>query len=328
MPTVRCARSISLGALAATVAGLVLAAPPASAGLTTNCVGTAGAVTVPGDLLVPEGESCVLDGTRVTGAVTVSDGANLIITGGVFENGVTVLDDAFFDAYATDIGGGVTLTDAYGAYLADLATGGGLRVDAPEHPGRSTYAYLSGTTVSGDVSSRAGELYAEHSRLLSGITGVNVSYVDLYDVVVEGDLAVRKARAGSIFCGGEVYGDAHYSGNSGTLQVGADGPVASCDETSYWDGDVRIADNSAHVRVSDNIIRGDLSGTGNDPAPEGSGNRVRGEVSGQFADLGEPAAQTMARSAQVRHGAQLTEHAENRRSGARAAAVAAGPAEL
>ncbi|SFB58537.1 hypothetical protein SAMN05216266_12249 [Amycolatopsis marina] len=330
MSKVRCARSISLGALAAATAGLVLVAPPASAGLTTHCAGTAGAVTVPGDLLVPEGKSCVLDGTTVTGVVTVAEGANLIITGGAFEQGVTVLDDGFFDAELTGIGGGVRMIDAYGTYLADLTTGGGLRVEAPEHPERATYAYLSGATVGGDVSSRAGELYAEHSILRSGLSGAEVSYVDLYDVVLEGDLAVRDAQLGSVVCGSEVYGDAHFTDNSGTVQVGADGPVASCAAAGYWDGDVRIADNTAHVRVSGNIIRGDLSGTGNAPAPEVSGNRVRGEASGQFDTSSAARAEAMAdnRAGQADRGAALAEQTRDRRSAAQAVAVAAGPVEL
>ncbi|HEV7974179.1 hypothetical protein [Amycolatopsis sp.] len=305
---------------AASSLGLVAFAAPASAGLTTHCVGDAGAVTVPGDLLVPAGKSCVLDGTKVTGEVTVEPGANLVVTGGDFAKSVRVADDGFFDALGTTVRGNVVLADAYGTFLAGGLVHGSVQVTAPAHPERVTYAFASGAHVKGDVTATAGEIFAENSLLDKKVTGTGVSYVDLDGVVVGGDLAVSGAALGSVFCGGEVYGDAVYTTNSGKLQIGADGPVTVCAEASYWGGDLTISGNTAEVRVGNNIVRGDLAGTDNAPAPTGEGNRVRGTVSGQFTQLAA-SPQTAATAKSADRGAALEAKSDQRRAAARAAVI-------
>jgi hypothetical protein len=303
---------------AASGLGLVAFAAPASAGLTTHCVGDAGAVTVPGDLLVPAGKSCVLTGTKVTGEVTVEAGANLVVTGGDFAKNVRVGDDGFFDALNTTVRGGVVLADAYGTFLAGGLVHGSLQVTAPAHPERVTYAFASGAHVKGDVTATAGEIFAENSLLDKKVTGAGVSYVDLDGVVVGGDLSVSGAALGSVFCGGEVYGDAGYTTNAGTVQIGADGPVTVCTEASYWGGDLTVSGNTADVRVGNNIVRGNLAGVDNAPAPTGEGNRVRGTVSGQFTQLAaSPQAAAAAKSAD--RGAALETKTDQRRAAAHAA---------
>jgi hypothetical protein len=307
----------------AAMASLAVALP-ASAGLTTYCEGEAGAVTVPGDLRVAATKSCVLDGTTVTGTVTVEAGANLVINGGTFEREVFIQDDGFFDAKGTVLKGALTVTDGYGLYL-DGARMGAVRVTVDKHPERATYAYLREATVGGDVNSQVGEVYAENSTLSGNVTGTNLSYVDLVGSVVEKNLTVTGARRGSVFCAGEVYGDASYSGNSGDLQIGADGPVTGCTSASYWGGNLTVNGNTANVKVSNNIIRGNLVGASNDPAPVGSGNRVRGTVSGQFVNLAPAAAaKASAMAGQDRAGAKVGD----RRAQARAQAKSAGPAAL
>lgn len=79
------------------VSGLVLAgatALPAQADLFTGCVGTGGAVTVPGDLVVPSSKSCILDGTTVEGRVTVQSGTDLIATDATVKGAVSVREMA------------------------------------------------------------------------------------------------------------------------------------------------------------------------------------------------------------------------------------------
>jgi hypothetical protein len=312
--------------------GFVLAAPTAAADLVTSCVGTAGAVTVPGDLRVPADKSCVLDGTTVTGNVTVAPGANLVITGGDFQGNVQVRDDAYFDALGTSIAGNVNLTDAYGVFLADLDTDGAVRVNAKNHPERPAYAYLSNVNVGTAVNANSGEVFAENSSVAGSVTGTDVSYLDLVNVVVDRNVAVTNSELGSVFCGGEVYGDASYTGNAGPLQIGADGPVVECTQASYWGGNVTVSDNTGGVTVGNNIIRGNLAGTGNTPAPTGSENRVRGEISGQFAEL-SPTAESQVQmrtfSAQsVDRSAVLDSKTEQRREAARAEGAQAGQAKL
>jgi hypothetical protein len=317
-------RARSILAVAACLAGTTLGfAVPASAGLTTYCDGEAGAVTVPGDLRVAATKSCVLDGTVVTGTVTVEQGANLVITGGTFQRDVLVQDDGFLDAKGTKLAGSVTVTDGYGFFL-DGTTSGAVRVVANQHPDRGTYAYLNGATVNGDFSSGVGEVYGENATFNGNVSGTNVSYVDLVGSVLSKDLAVSGAALGALFCSGEVYGNATYSGNSGAVQIGGSGPIVDCVQSSFFNGNLTVSGNTANVVVSDNIVRGNLSGTGNDPAPVGTNNRVRGTVSGQFVNLAPAAAQ---KSLVAQHDRSMAKVGD-RRADALAAAQAAGHAAL
>ncbi|MET0236265.1 MAG: hypothetical protein ABW224_16585 [Kibdelosporangium sp.] len=313
----------SVLAVASVVASASIAvAMPASAGLTTYCDGEAGAVNVPGDLRVASTRSCVLDGTTVTGTVTVEAGANLVITGGTFNGAVSVLDDGFFDAKGTVLKGSLTATDGYGFFLSGTKSGS-IRVVSSQHPERGTYAYLNAATVDGDVTSGVGEVFAQDSTLNGSVTGTNVAYLDLVNSVVADNLSVSGAVLGSVFCSSEVYGDATYSNNQGTLQIGGNGPIVGCDQASYWDGNLTVSGNHADSQVSNNIVRGNLSGADNDPAPTGANNRVRGTTSGQFVNLAAPAA---ARSAAA--GAHERADVDSRRTEAKAEAKAAGPAAL
>jgi hypothetical protein len=279
-------------------------------------------VNVPGDLRVAAAKSCVLDGTTVSGTVTVEAGANLVITGGAFTGAVTVLDDGFFDANGTELKSTLTATDGYGFFLSGTKSGA-IRVQSSQHPERGTYAYLNAVTVNGDVNSSVGEVFAQDSTLNGSVSGTGVAYVDLVNSVVANNLSVSGAELGSVFCAGEIYGDATYTNNQGVLQIGGSGPVVGCDQASYWDGNLTVSGNHADVQVSNNIIRGNLSGVDNDPAPTGTNNRVRGTTSGQFVNLAAPAA---ARSAAT-DGHDRAD-VDSRRTEAKAEAKAAGPADL
>jgi hypothetical protein len=314
----RSALTVAVVVASATVA----VAMPASAGLTTYCEGEAGAVNVPGDLRVASTKSCVLDGTTVSGTVTVEAGANLVITGGAFTGNVTVLDDGFFDAKGTELKGSLTATDGYGFFLSGTKSGA-IRVQSSQHPERGTYAYLNAATVNGDLTSGVGEVFAQDSTLNGSVSGTGVAYVDLVNSVVGNNLSVTGAALGSVFCASEVYGDATYTNNEGVLQLGGSGPVVGCDQASYWDGNLTVSGNHSDTQVSNNIIRGNLSGVDNDPAPTGTNNRVRGTTSGQFVNLAAPAA---ARSAAG--GAHDRADVDSRRAEAKAEAEAAGPAAL
>jgi hypothetical protein len=314
----------SVLALAASVACTTLAvAVPANAGLTTFCEGEAGAVTVPGDLRVAATKSCVLDGTTVTGTVTVEAGANLVITNGNFQQAVSVLDDGYLDAQGTTFGGTITATDGYGFFLSHTQSGA-VKVVADKHPDRGTYAYVNGSTVNGDFTSSVGEVFAQDATINGNLSGTNVAYVDLIGSVVNKDLTVSGAPLGGVFCAGEVYGNVSYSNNSGSLQIGADGPIVGCEQASFFNGNVTVSGNTGSATVSNNIIRGNLSGTANDPAPTGSNNRVRGTTSGQFVNLA-PSASARGMAAQEERPAPNT---GERKAEAVAAAHTAGPAAL
>lgn len=319
-------RARSVLAVAAVVASASVAvALPASAGLTTYCEGEAGAVTVPGDLRVAATKSCVLTDVNVTGTVTVEAGASLVVNGGTFNGNVSVLDDGYFDAKGTTLNGSLTSTDGWGFFLSGGTKVGAVRVVADKVPDRATAAYFNGAKVNGDLTASVGEVFLQAVNVTGNISGTNVSYVDLMDSVADKNVTVTGAKQGSVVCASEVYGNGSFTNNSTAVQIGANGPVVGCEQASYWGGDLTVSGNKAAVAVSNNIVRGNLAGVDNDPAPTGSNNRVRGTVSGQFENLapeaagrGSAAVDTHERSADV----------ESRKAAAVAAAKAHGPADL
>lgn len=320
------ARSVLTVALA--VAGATLGVvTPASAGLTTFCEGDAGAVTVPGDLRVAATKSCVLDGTTVTGTVTVEPGANLVVTNGNFLKEVVLQDDSYFDAHGTTFASTVTATDAYGFFLAGT-TSGTVKVAPNLHPDKATYSYFNGAKVHGDINTTKAEVYAEGVTVDGNVSGTSPSYVDVINSVVNKDFAVSGAPLGSVFCANEVYGNTSYTGNTGTLQIGADGPIATCAEASFFNGNVTISNNTGGVNLGNTIIRGNLDGTGNDPAPTGSGNRVRGTTGGQFVNMAPSATAAKRMAAKSTQQRDSAAKLEERKAQAVAAADAHGPADL
>lgn len=305
--------------------GGVAVAAPASADLVTTCIGEGGAVTVPNDLVVPKGESCWLDGTTVQGDIEVRQDADLIVVDGTFEGSVDVASNAYLDTTKTSISGTVTATDAYGSYLDASSVDGAVQVSGDSQ--QDGFTYVVGSKLGDGLAAGLGEVLLDGSTVTGDVSGDGTVYTDLYDSSLDGALTVSGNELGSVVCESEIYGDAAYSGNSEVLQLGADGPLASCAGATYWGGNLDVSDNTATTVVSDNIIRGDLSGTGNDPAPVGENNRVRGTVSGQFEDLQPPATAMRRHSAQDREGA-LKSQAQDRRSQAKAEAHDAGSASL
>ena len=73
-------RPLLIAALPVVLAGPLLLAPPAIAGDRT-CAGTIGAISTDKNLIVPEGKTCTLLGTRIHGNVDVKRNATLIARG-------------------------------------------------------------------------------------------------------------------------------------------------------------------------------------------------------------------------------------------------------
>ncbi len=312
------------------VAGFALAATslPASADLVTRCIGTGGAVTVPGDLVVPAGESCTLTGTTVEGKVRVNAGADLVVSDVTFNGAVVVAPDAYFDATTSSVSGTVT-SRGFGVYLDRSTIGEHVRgraaVDA------SSFTYLYNSSVAGQVDARSGELLVDSSQVAGAVRGLGTTFVDVKNSTLSNALVVKDNSEGTTICASEVDGDAEFTGNAG-VQIGEGNLLSNCaDGVNYFGGNVTISNNSFGVSVSGNIMRGDLAGTGNDPAPTGTNNRVRGDSTGQFADL-NAAPQARARARMM---AVPTDRAEDARSAAEARrttavehATAVGPALL
>lgn len=310
------------------VAGITLAttALPASADLVTRCIGTGGAVTVPGDLVVPKGESCTLTGTIVEGNVRVAQGADLVVSDVTLGGTVTVAPDAYFDATTSAVTGTVT-SRGFGVYLDRSSIGEHVRGRAAADASSFTYLYES--SVEGKVDARAGELLLDSSQVAGPVHGLGTVFVDVKNSTLANSLTVLDNTEGTTICASEVDRDATFTGNAG-VQIGEGDLLSNCtDGVNYFGGNVTVSDNSVGVSVSSNIIRGDLAGAGNDPTPMGSGNRVRGESTGQFADL-DTAPQSRARMMAVSSDRveETRSAAEQRRTAALEQATAAGPAQL
>lgn len=267
------------------IGGLALAGfgviGPAQAALTTHCVGHASGVTVPGDLLVPAGKACSLEDITVTGNVRVAAGGDLVGDGLTVNGNVVVQGDAYLDLVDSSVDGNVVNRGAYGIYL-DGTDANAYTANANVNPDSFLWTYES--DFSGRVLATGGSFLLESSTVNRAVTTDSTMYTDILDSVVGGTLSVTGAEYGALVCGSEVDGHASFASNGDGVQLGAGGALGECDlGTSVWGGNVTVAGTTGHAQVSDNVIRGNLGGSGNESVAA-SDNRVRGEVQGQFAE--------------------------------------------
>ncbi|MDN5726276.1 MAG: hypothetical protein L0G99_10160 [Propionibacteriales bacterium] len=318
---------------AASVTGVALAgfvmSPSASGGLVTTCVGTAGAVTVPGDLVVPAGKSCTLEGTTIEGKVSVRAGADLVISNGTIKGAVGVAEDGYIDAYRTAVTGNVSSTGAYGVYFDESQVAGSYTGKAGKEV--APFVFLGDSQVAKNFTVAAGETLVDSSKIAGNVTGTGGSYVDVINSTLGRALTVSNQTDGALVCGSEVDGAASLTGNAG-VQIGTGSSLSTCDDVNYFGGDVTVSNNTVGTAVNGNIIRGNLAGEGNDPAPTGADNRVRGEATGQFADLGAAPAKAQVQRRSAAKAADRVEvtkdKAAERKAEAKDAAADAGPAKL
>lgn len=287
------------------VGGLVLAGlgivGPAHAALMTHCNGHAAGVTVPGDLLVPAGKACSLEDVTVTGNVRVAAGADLVGDGLTVDGNVVVQGDGYLDLTDSAVGGNVVNRGAFGIYLdyTDVNAYNGTG-DNPE-----TFLWTYGAAFTGRVAADGGSFLLESSVANRAVQTADTVYTDVVDSVVGGALTVTGAEFGALVCGSEVDGHATFASNGEGVQLGAGGALDACDSgPSVWGGNVVVSGTVGLAEVSDNIIRGNLDGTGNE-AVSASGNRVRGEVRGQFAEAAQQRAMRMQLDAEIAEEAEV-----------------------
>lgn len=318
--------AVAAGALVAAAAPAVAtnaSSPPEPTGLVTLCSGVADPVVVPGDLRVPAGESCVLDGTTVMGDVDVRPGANLVLEANATIGGdVLTRSDAYLEVNSGQVEGESQFRQAFGGYFSGATLGA---VDA-----RNTgFVYALDSQQAGQVSINTETVF--QSAWIEGDVDTRGGVLtDLEDTVVTGDLSIRTSQAGALICGSEVDGAALISGGEGGMvQLGA-GPQANCG-LNVFGADVQLNDNISEtgVHIGGNVIRGDLACSDNAPEPTGAENRVRGQSTGQCAQL-EAAGGESARSHDpLAEQRAATEQLIQERSGqAREQATLMGRAEL
>lgn len=271
-----------LAALALAGTGAVVGASTAAADSVTRCIGTAGDVALTGDLVVPADRTCILEGSTVYGDVRVQSGASLIVTDGSFTGRMVVANDGFADATGTTIGGNVVSNGAYGISLTNSDVAGNYLGRAADTD--AGFLYSTGSQVTGRIEIMHGGVYLESTRVGRFVSTEGTTYTDVIDSTIARELTVAENAGGAVVCASEVDGNATFVDNAG-VQIGTGAALAQCDGVNYFGSDVSISATTEGTDVTGNLIRGDLSGSDNDPVPTGGQNRVRGEVAGQFSSL-------------------------------------------
>ncbi len=273
-------------------AGIVISsslavATPANAALTTRCVGEGGAVTVPGDLVVPKDKVCTLDGTTIQGNVRVAAGADLVMTNVTVEGNVVAQDNAYVEAVGSEVAGRVNLNGAFGAYVEDTEVAGNFATRPSNTNDTGGFVLTAGSTIGGNLVSDAGEVLLETSEVAGNLNSTGSYYTDLYESYVDGRLNVTDNELGGVACAVSIAGNATYTGNADAVQLGSDGPNTSCDGASFWGGNVTVSGNTGGVFIDQNIVNGKLILEGNDPVAQvGEDNRVRRGIEGDFEEWG------------------------------------------
>lgn len=325
--------AITASAGLAVSSALVFAAP-ASAALVTRCVGEGGAVTVPGDLVVPANQVCTLDGTTIQGNVRVAKGADLVMNDVTVEGNVSAAENAYVEAVASDVSGQVALRGAFGAYIDGTSVAGNVATRTTDTVDQAGFVLTNDAELGGNLISDAGEVLVEASEVEGNINSADSYYTDVYESFVDGKVTVSGSELGGVFCAVAIDGVSSFTDNAGVLQLGADGPNTACEGSSYWGDNVTVTGNTGGVYVDNNIVNGDLTLTGNDPVAQvGANNRVRGEVTGESEEwTGEtaaPQARTLARAEKpASRKDALESKIADRGSDAEAEAAEAGPAKL
>lgn len=277
-------RSITTLATAAAVAAMTLTLTgTASADLTTRCVGEGGAVTIPTDLVVPNGQTCVLNGTVIQGDVRVGQGADLVTQNATIEGEVRVNQDGYLDTFETEVSDRVILRGAFGSFLATTTLGDDLVARPAGDTESAGFVATDDVDAAGSVQVTSGELLLDSSAIAGDVISRDSLYTDVYDTFIDGRLQSIANEQGSVVCASAIQGQARFIDNAFGVQLGGGIPLAECEGPSYWGSDVRAIGNTDGVYLDDNIVNGNVILRDNDPVAQvGDGNLVRGEVIGDF----------------------------------------------
>lgn len=287
------ARWLTAGALGFAAAGAAFGAlaggTQAQQASQTRCEGSFGDVRVGGDLVVPRGAVCELDGTRVSGDVIVLPDAELVADGADIGGALDARGGALVDLFDATLDGDALLRESLGLFAFETDVGGGISSTGSE------FVDLYDTTVVEDSRFRSTpdqartEFVAELSRFDGELSAGGVGYFDVFASSVGGVFAVRDAQRGSFFCDNTAEANATFADNLETVRVGDDGKTSglACDGSRFA-GEVRIDDNRGETTVYGNRVGANLSCSGNQPPPEGGRNRVRGQSRGQCAGFLQP----------------------------------------
>lgn len=213
MPDARqsaCPAQLERGALAALtmlfalalIASALVFPLPASADDTT-CTGTIGAETVDGNVIVPDGAGCTLNGTTVIGNVLVGVGASLHADGATVDGDIQDDNNDAGDVTVTNsqVGGNVQLEQGTSVAVTATDIGGDLQLEA------------NSQALQADANSIGGNLQANH----------NTGGLSITDNTIDGNLQCQSNDPPPTGSGNVVHGSAEDQCAALTGDGGGDG---------------------------------------------------------------------------------------------------------
>lgn len=259
------------------LAAVGLVATPSEAQVIT-CTSTLSDQTIAASVVVPSGMACELVNVEVVGRLDVQDTANLFLQSSRIRGPLTVTANSFVDAFQSRVDGLTTLTNAYGLRAVSS------RFDRLIDTRGGGFIFSDDSTHWGGVRSEGGETVIEQGVVLGSVWTSGDVHTDLFDTAVFGPISVTAAKYGAVICHLGAALSVTVRNSSGVVQLGIAGPISGCGFNLM--GSLGVFDNiNANIQITGNFISGNLSCTGNNPAPFGSGNLVGGTRSGQCASL-------------------------------------------
>lgn len=293
--------------------GMMLGLPAAASADTTaqatECVGELGAIRVDGDVTVPRGAECDLNGTVVNGSVSVARNASLFTNGADIggsggDGNLSVARAGYAELFRTSVDGNVQLRGA------ETLIGTSTTFDGDIWSRRTGFVDLVDSSVDGNVDVRRFTgLFVEFANIDGRIIGRDVAYADVFDSSVDGRMNVQDADDGAFLCTTTVERNARFKEVGLIAQVGGDGTVGSGCGGSLIEGTLRITDTPADTEfiVTNNLIEGNLVCRFNDARPVGSGNFVEGQRRGQCQNMAAPGSSFGTNAAQDRRAERRAE---------------------
>lgn len=308
-------RIMALAIAAAFAVSAGVTAAPAHAELITKCEGEGGAVTVPGDLVVPKNRACELNGTTVEGDVRVAPGADLIMNDATIEGKLTIVKDGYADTDSSTVDG-ARLVHAFGM-MASTTT---FADDVVSRPADTSDGFieLDDSTLKGSLRSRSGELVVRGTDITRDLIANGAYSTEVLDSFIDGKSRVNNNKETTVFCGGAVQGSAVFDRNSGNVQLGVTDTPSGCTSPTYWGKRVRISNTRGNVLVDNVSVNGDLVLRKN-ASKARLGHRVviRGDVIGKYetVDLASAASRSDSSAPPARtHTPQVESKAKERKA--------------
>jgi hypothetical protein len=264
-----------MATVGAAMAAVALCGPGVAQAATTTCTGVLSGY-VPGNVVVPNGATCILTGADVAGNVTVQPGGALRADPGTYPDALTpnfirgnLSVTAGRLAFCGVIGGTVTLANSASDQVQILGVGAN---------GNDQVRCIDRTRVGGSIriTGNAGIVDLVTLEVAGAVSAVNNSgEVDLDHVSVRGGTALTGNSGELNISQSEITGATNFSSNTG--------PASKILQLSVFRGSVTVNNNSGSaVSIVDNTFGANLGCFGNVPPPFLAGNDG-GTRSGQCA---------------------------------------------